>query len=46
MLSTFSDLNSAFDKAKGDVRCVVGYFGGKTKDPTYRDIQNRAESIC
>ena len=34
-----------FDKMNGVARCVVGYSGGKTKDPTYRSIQDHTEAI-
>jgi peptide-methionine (S)-S-oxide reductase len=34
-----------FDKMKGVARCVVGYSGGKTKDPTYRNMQDHTEAF-
>jgi peptide-methionine (S)-S-oxide reductase len=30
---------------KGVARCVVGYSGGSTKNPTYRSIQDHTEAI-
>lgn len=30
---------------KGVARCVVGYCGGNTKDPTYKAIQDHTESL-
>jgi len=30
---------------KGVARCVVGYSGGKTIDPTYRNIQDYSEAM-
>lgn len=29
----------------GVARCVVGYSGGRTKDPTYRSIQDHTEAL-
>jgi peptide-methionine (S)-S-oxide reductase len=34
-----------FDKMKGVARCVVGYSGGKTKDPTYRNMRDHTEAF-
>jgi peptide-methionine (S)-S-oxide reductase len=30
---------------KGVARCVVGYSGGETKDPTYKSIQDHTEAL-
>jgi peptide-methionine (S)-S-oxide reductase len=29
----------------GVARCIVGYTGGKTKDPTYRSMQDHTEAL-
>lgn len=34
-----------FDRMNGVDRCVVGYSGGKQKDPTYRNIQDHTEAL-
>jgi peptide-methionine (S)-S-oxide reductase len=34
-----------FSKMKGVARCVVGYSGGKTPDPTYKKIRDHTEAV-
>ena len=33
-----------FEKIKGVARCVVGYSGGKMKNPTYKNIMDHTEA--
>ncbi|CAJ1943028.1 unnamed protein product [Cylindrotheca closterium] len=34
-----------FERINGVARCVVGYSGGVTADPTYRSIQDHTEAL-
>lgn len=43
--SFFSRPQLRFETLDGVARCVVGYSGGKTKDPTYRSIQDHTEAL-
>ena len=37
-VSIYSDVQAEFDKVKGVVQTTVGYTGGHTEKPTYKDV--------
>jgi len=44
-MGCFWDPDSRFGSIKGVIRTRVGYAGGTTRNPTYRDIGNHTETI-